>query len=117
MVVGVGFMMIFGVNFFGRFNTLSKRSADVAKLDYKFYELNIKSRRVETKKETKRDSDGHYRTTTYYYYYLTLEDDKETKVNKTIYDRAENPGLYYCGATEKGSIFSIYPATEFELDR
>ena len=115
MLAGFGFMVIFGVMFFGSINKASSKSGDVASLKYDFYKANVKSRRVEKKEHTSRDSDGHMRTTTTYYYYLILDDDKEVQVSKIIYDRAENPGLYYCGSTEKGGIFSIYPDTEFEL--
>lgn len=115
MLAGCGVMVVFGINFFTRVNAMSKRSEEIAKIGYKFYEMNVESRRVEKKEEYERDADGHTRTITNYYYYLTLEGNKEIQVKKLFYDRAEEPGLYYCGATEKGNIFSMYPATEFEL--
>lgn len=115
IIVTFGIMVLFCINFFEEVKFASKRDADNENAKYAFYELNIVSTRVETKTTTSGSgSDSH--TTTTYYYYLQLDNGKEIHTNKTFFERANNKsGLYYGGMTEKGALFSLYPATEFEL--
>ena len=84
---------------------------------YKYVELNITDTKVEEHTSTHRKSNGHgTTTTTTYTYYVITEDGDNLKVSKLLYERVSNPGIYYAGRTESGSIFSLYPAEYFELE-
>ncbi|SKA65631.1 hypothetical protein SAMN02745111_01150 [Eubacterium uniforme] len=111
----LGVIVVFSANFFSEIFRVSKKSEGNKNAKYDFYELNVVSTHVETKTTTT-GSGSDRRTTRTNYYYLDLEGNKEIKTNQMYYERAkDNPGLYYAGMTEKGALFSLYPATEFEL--
>ena len=87
---------------------------DRTKEGYYFNELNISD--AERREVTERVKDGDsYRTETRVYYYLFDEKGKEIAINEVLYSRYVGEGVYYCGQTAGGNVFSVYPDKYFEL--
>ncbi len=57
------------------------------------------------------------RTETKITYFLIDDKGKEISFKKLYFDRYDGPGIYYCGKTSGGNIFSIYPGKYFELPK
>ena len=114
-LVIVGVIVVFNVNFLSElFRDSKEGSANIENTKYAFYELDIISARVEARRERSGSDDDSY--TTNYYYYLYTNNRGIIEINQMYYNRAKDkPGIYYAGMTEKGALFSLYPATEFEL--
>ena len=87
---------------------------DRTKEGYYFNELNISD--AERREVTEKVKDGDsYRTETRVYYYLFDENGKEISINEVLYSRYVGEGVYYCGQTAGGIVFSVYPDKYFEL--
>jgi len=87
---------------------------DRTKEGYYFNELNISD--AERREVTEKVKDGDsYRTETRVYYYLFDENGKEISINEVLYSRYVGEGVYYCGQTAGGTVFSVYPDKYFEL--
>ena len=87
---------------------------DREKEGYYFNELNISD--AERREVTEKVKDGDsYRTETRVYYYLFDENGKEIAINEVLYSRYVGEGVYYCGQTAGGKVFSVYPDKYFEL--
>ena len=116
MIAGIGVVFAIGLLFNStiRLKTLDIRF--VPKYKYDYYELDVFSKNERIEITTSVDYDGDVDTEKTHHYYLSYNSNKQIAVSKQIYDRVKEYGVYYCGMTEKGDVFSIYPATEFELD-
>ncbi len=81
---------------------------------YYFSELNlVESEKKEEVVET--GSGDSRRTETRVSYFLIDDSGKKIEVNKLLFERYTDAGIYYAGQTSRGIIFSLYPGKYFEL--